>query len=148
MGSIYSVTKASGNAEIERDELLARFPMAGTHNSGNYVFSIEHPNAINPIVVSELLDTEGEPLTPDAMVLTLAVEMIKPERDRAIHINKSEATLLHSHAVWRLWCGQLEPEQIEDIYNQAKLALPGLPEYSEGMNIEEALYLAFLEQGQ
>lgn len=94
-------------SDIDEDHeawpLLQRFPQAGTHDSGNYIFVSSIAAAVDPLVVSEITDDNGDPMTGFPLVAEIGKEMIKPVRSRAIHINKSEAVELNKSPTWRIW---------------------------------------------
>ena len=123
----------------ELHDMLQRFPQAGTHNSNNYIFVGCHPEASDPIVVSELTDSEGERLTGDELVLALAVEMLKDAR-RPIHLTKGEASALHKHPLWRLWCGTYgeERELFKADWQYVEAMMPGWPAYTATLTYEDA----------
>ena len=94
--------------ESEVAEMLQRFPHAANHDPSNYIFVSTHPNAVNPVLVSEFVDADGEQLSGDALVAAIAVELFADNRSRAIHLSKSNAIALHAHPAWQLWCGNYE----------------------------------------
>ena len=102
MWSIY-IKEVPPGSELEY--MLGRFPFGGTHNSNNFIFVAVHPNAVDPLVVGDMVDAEGEPLSGNALVWALAQEFNKPQR-RAIHLTKAEASVLHRHPAWRICCGE------------------------------------------
>ena len=105
---IWSIYKVVGEpAEgTELYRMLQVHPQAGTHNSTNYIFVSSLEDAVNPIVVSELLDEAGEKVAGDKLVWVVAKELVKSVRPRAIHLTKGEAITLSAHPAWRIWCGE------------------------------------------
>lgn len=88
--------------------MLQEFKHAANHDSSNYIFVDTHPEAVNPVLVSEF-----EYETTDELVQLLVKELFATDRSRAIHLSKNEASTLHKHPAWKLWCGNYE--QWEDL---------------------------------
>lgn len=87
-------------------DMLQRFPTPANHDATNYIFVATHPGAVNPITVS---DFEYEDI--DQLVALIAKELFATDRSRAIHLSKSEASMLHKHPAWKLWCGNYTDQE-------------------------------------
>ena len=139
MGSIYRVSDSliEGN---EAYDMLQRFPKAGDHHSLNYLFASTHPNAVNPFIVGDLVDEEGEKLTGDALVLEVGKELVREPRDSAIHLTKAEATSLSHSPIWRLWTKEYDDNRgaFETDYLAVKAMFPSLPDYTENTTYHQA----------
>jgi hypothetical protein len=130
--SIYKVpSKNAGSEEVHY--LKQKWPQAACHDGLNYVFVSCHPNAKDPIVISELTNIHGEQLRGDYLVAAVAKLMFNTDRSRAIHLTNAEANELHQHLYWKLWCGNYET--IEDFKAAYSSAFDNLV-YSEKITFE------------
>ena len=139
MWSMYRVS----DSEIEGTEaydMLQRFPKAGDHQSLNFIFVSTHPDTVNPFVVGDLVDGEGEKLTGDALVLEVGKELVREPRDRAIHLTKSEASSMAKSPIWRLWTKEYgdDVDAFKADYLAVKVMFPALPAYTNGLTYQQA----------
>ena len=139
MGSMYRVSDSLIEGH-EAYDMLQRFPKAGDHQSLNYLFASTHPDAVNPFVVGDLVDAEGEKLTGDALVLEVGKELVREPRDRAIHLTKSEASSMAKSPIWRLWTKEYDDDRaaFEADYLAVKAMFPALPEFTENTTYQQA----------
>ena len=139
MWSIYRISDTLIEGH-EANDMLARFPQAGDRQSSNYIFVDSHPNAVNPFIVGDLVDGEGEKLTGEALVLEVGKELAKDVRERAIHLTKSEAIELAKSPIWRLWTKEYgeDREAFEADYLAVKIIFPALPTYNETITYQQA----------
>ncbi len=124
----------------EAHQMSLRFSNAGTHNSNNtiYVGSVENP--VNPFMVDELVDAEGLPLEPDLMVLEVAKELAKDDREYGILLTRQQAVVLSDFPIWRLWTkeyGENRPA-FEADYLAVKAQFPALPDYTDSTTYQQA----------
>ena len=75
MGSMYRVSDSLIEGH-EAYDMLQRFPKAGDHQSLNYIFADTHPDTVNPFIVGDLVDSEGEKLTGEMLVLEVGKELV------------------------------------------------------------------------
>lgn len=104
--------------------LLQKYPEASFFDAANYIFcetfKAEISNApvteVQPILLSDFVDAEGEPLTGDKLVWALAKALSVPvdQRTRPIHGSAAQMNQLHMHPAWRLWVGQYDDQQSFD----------------------------------
>jgi len=93
--------------DSEYARLLAQYPGV-SHDGVNRIFPICLPDAVNPVLFEEV---EGV----DSM---LAFGSLLFADDRAIHGEQSILGTLHTHPMWRVWCGQYETvAELEVDYN-------------------------------
>ncbi len=132
MWSIYhkEQTEIEGS---EAWEMLQRFPNAGDHGSDNLIF-VGTPNSpVNPILLSDLLDLEGTPISGDALAWTVAQFMGAEDRSLGIFGTKAQLSGLHKHPAWRVWCGNYEnrPDFEADWNYVAAMVARTKPEFSD-----------------
>jgi hypothetical protein len=100
-------------------DLKQRFKGA-EHDGVNILFADVHPNAVNPIITTSLVDEEGNPMQGDLLVAALAKILFSTDRSRAIHIPFNDAVALHKHPAWRLWCAKYEDkDELEKDHEKA-----------------------------
>ena len=97
--------------DSEVKTLLIKFPLAAIHDDTNIIFPVVLHDAINPILLSDLKDDDGEVLTGDAMAWAIAKLMVNPDRP-AIHGMLSQFKELFKHPSYRLYCNGYEDEEI------------------------------------
>jgi len=139
MYSIYSLSKTLIEG-TEAAQMREWYPDAGDKNSNNVIFVGTHPTAVNPYIVGDLIDAEGEKLSGDALVLEVAKELAGEARERAIHLTKAEAVRLAKSPLWRLWTkdyGENRPA-FEADYLAVKAQFPALPDYTESTTYQQA----------
>lgn len=97
---------------LEFEEQLTIWPNAANHDGTHYLFADTHPDTVNPLIVSTLTDSEGEPLTGDGLAWALA-QLLADENniDLVIWMTRDEATQLHKHPAWRIWCANYSDDQ-------------------------------------
>lgn len=92
----------------EMDYLLAAHPKRACHDDINLVFVENYPEAVNPILVSDMVDEEGVQLEGDDLIAAIASELFADDRTRGIQGTKGQLSQLHKSPQWRLWCGKYE----------------------------------------
>lgn len=117
--SIFEIRKASDTPSQELIDQLLRWPSAANHDRqgeemGNYIFSKVHPSATNPIEVYKMnFDTEQDLLN------FVAKEMLSENRDRPIHLVRSQLKSLFDSPIWKLWCCRQETKQeLQEAYQK------------------------------
>jgi len=90
----------------ELHDMLQKWPHASNHDGRNYIFVDIHPNAEDPILLSELKGINGAQLQGDDLIIGIAKILFDEDRDKAIHLTKNKAIELGKNIYWRLWCGK------------------------------------------
>jgi len=111
-------------SEFEAQSL--RYPFYANHDEndelselGNAVFAKVHPDAINPIVVYEEVNEEGQLLSGAELLNRVASLMLAEDRSRPIHLFQSQASQLHKSDIWKLWCCKQETkDELEEDYQK------------------------------
>ena len=138
--SIYSAEFA----EVEGSELsrlLEKFPQAGKPDDTNFIIPSSLDDCLNPFIIGEQLDEEGEKLTGVALVLAVGKELVKEGRNWAILGEYQEIITLSNHPIWKLWQKQYTDENrvaFETDYLAVRELFPALPEYSETITFQQA----------
>jgi hypothetical protein len=103
--------------------MTRKFPEAACHDGENYIFVETHPKADNPILVTDLVDENGDQLVGAALGEELKYQVFIDGRTRPIHLRKEDAKLFHSLPEWQLWIG-------DDKDNDSETAKERVDEYS------------------
>lgn len=120
------------------EKLNAANPYFVSHDGVNRIFNTVLPDAIDPILIDELTDEEGEKLTGDALLAKVAWVLFDPPRERVIHIPYGDLVALHASTTWKLWCGQYEDVEALDVDYLAVLGTNADAEKSVEENVEIA----------
>ena len=103
---------------LEKEDMVARWPQAANHDGVWSIFADSHADTVDPVIVSELSTfnaetNESEPLTGDALAWYLAQIMANPANvDVVLWLTRGEASFLHSHPAWRLWCANYTEDDL------------------------------------
>lgn len=104
MWSIYKKPDQPGdNPEV--DDLLAKYPDTVSADGENYIFVDTHPTANNPILASELVDENDEPLRGRELAKEIQYLIHLDDRTRPIHLTKRQANRFYFLPEWQLWLG-------------------------------------------
>ena len=84
--------------------LHAQFPNAGSNNSDNFFFVDSDPQAVNAIIIRDLIAAvPGDADYWQQFIMYLLEELMFLNRDKHIQISKVEARHIHAYAGWRIW---------------------------------------------
>ncbi len=99
----------------EFDRLNYMFPHAACHDGINKAFPLILSDAVNPIIVNDMVDSEGVKLTGDALLFSVAQVLFSADRTRDIHIGYGDLQTLYEHPTYQLYaptCDTLEELQV------------------------------------
>jgi len=102
--------------------LIAKWPKAAFHDKINRLFAGIDEQAINPIIVSDLLpdfvqeydEETHEPIGPnyiDSLVAVLAPILYSEDRTQPIHVLKSVLSQLYRHPVYQAFIEENNPQE-------------------------------------
>lgn len=92
----------------ELEALLARHPTPANHDGMHYVFA-SAVDTENPIIIDELVDSEGELLTGDALAWYMA-KILATDESAVFWASVPRLEQLHNHAAWRIWRAKYDHE--------------------------------------
>lgn len=95
--------------DSETFRLLQKWPMAADVG-GNYAFNSILEDAVNPVIVANLVDETGGMLEGDAVIAAIGKLMIAEDRSHSIHCTLSEFVQLTTSIQWKLWAKLINNE--------------------------------------
>ncbi len=100
----------------EFDRLNSMFPHAACHDGINKAFPLILSDAVNPIIVNDMVDDEGVKLTGDALLFSVAAVLFADDRTRPIQIGYGDLQTLFDSEQYQAFVIGDEQER-EDIKN-------------------------------
>lgn len=100
----------------EFDRLNSMFPHAACHDGINKAFPLILSDAVNPIIVNDMVDGEGVKLTGDALLFSVAAVLFADDRTRPIQIGYGDLQTLFDSEQYQAFVIGDEQER-EDIKN-------------------------------
>ena len=87
------------------------------HDGINAAFPFILKDAINPIIVNDMTDSEGLKLEGDALLSAVAQVLFAEDRTRPIQIGYGDLQALYEHATYQLYAPTCETlEELQAIY--------------------------------
>ena len=101
----------------EFDRLNNMFPQAACHDGINKAFPLILADSVNPIIVNDMVDDDGEKLTGDALLTEVAQVLFADDRTRPIQISYGDLQALYEHPTYQLFAGNFKTlEDLEEVY--------------------------------
>ena len=112
---MYIPEEIEEGSEFER--LNNQFPEAANHDGVNKVFPIVLEDALNPIIVNDMVDAEGEKLAGDELLSSVANVLFADDRTPPIQISYGDLQALFEHPIYQLYAGNFETlEDLKALY--------------------------------
>ena len=112
---MYIPEEIEDGSEFERLDNM--FPQAANHDGVNKVFPLVLDDAVNPIIVNDMVNEEGDKLAGDELLAAVASVLFADDRTPPIQISYGDLQALFEHPIYQLYAGNFETlEDLKALY--------------------------------
>ena len=96
-----------------------QFPEAANHDGVNKVFPLVLEDAVNPIIVNNMVNEEGEKLAGDELLAAVASALFADDRTQAIQIGYGDLQTLFDSPVYQQYAAAKDLPEAEMLQTRA-----------------------------
>ncbi len=116
---MYIPAQIEEGSEFER--LNNQFPEAANHDGVNKVFPLVLADAVDPIIVNDMVNAEGEKLAGDELLAAVASVLFADDRTQAIQIGYGDLQTLFDSAIYQQYATAKDLPEAEMLQTRAEI---------------------------
>ena len=116
---MYIPAQIEEGSEFER--LNNQFPEAANHDGVNKVFPLVLADAVDPIVVNDMVNAEGEKLAGDELLSAVASVLFADDRTQPIQIGYGDLQTLFDSEIYQQYASAKDLPEAEMLQTRAEI---------------------------